>query len=64
MYDTVRIPAGQLSPNQPGKLQFVLPPDIGPGQWRIRVATQSVSKMTVYTKEVREYEYPNIITVV
>jgi hypothetical protein len=60
----VRIPAGQLSPNTPTKLQFVLPTGVTTGEWRVKVATQSVSKARTFTKDVREYEYPNIITVV
>jgi hypothetical protein len=60
----VHIPAGQLSPNLPGKLQFVLPAEVTAGEWRVKVATQSLSKARTYTKDVREYEYPNIITVV
>jgi hypothetical protein len=60
----VRIPAGQLSPNLPGKLQFVLPSGVTAGEWRVKVATQSVSRNRTYTKDVREYVYPNIITVV
>jgi hypothetical protein len=60
----VHIPAGQLSPNSPSKLQFVLPPDVYAGQWMVKVATQISSNRSTFTKEVREYEYPNIITVV
>jgi hypothetical protein len=60
----VRIPAGQLSPNTPTKLQFVLPADVKPGEWRVKVATQSASNSRIFTKDVREYEYPNIVTVV
>jgi hypothetical protein len=61
---SVHIPADQISPNMPGKLQFVLPANIGPGEWRVKVATQSVARNHTYTKNVREYVYPNIITVV
>ncbi|MDR1155574.1 MAG: DUF4469 domain-containing protein [Bacteroidales bacterium] len=60
----VHIPAGQLSPNTPKKLQFVLPAGVTPGEWRVKVATQSLSKALSFTKDVREYEYPNMITVV
>jgi hypothetical protein len=60
----VRVPAGQLSPNTPMKLQFVLPAAVTAGEWRVKVATQSVTKSRTFTKDVREYEYPNIITVV
>jgi hypothetical protein len=60
----VHIPAGQLSPNSPSKLQFVLPPDVTAGQWMVKVATQISSNRSTFTKEVREYTYPNIVTVV
>jgi hypothetical protein len=53
-----------LSPNAPTKLQFVLPTGVTPGQWRVKIATQSTSNTSTFTKDVREYEYPNIITVV
>jgi hypothetical protein len=59
----LRIPANQFSPNQPAKLQFVLPAGVTPGQWHVRVATQALSKARTFTKEVREYKYPNVITV-
>jgi hypothetical protein len=62
--DAVRIPADQLSPNTPTRLQFVLPSGVTPGEWKVKVATQSLSKTRTFTKDVREYEYPNIITVV
>jgi hypothetical protein len=60
----VRIPANQISPNMPAKLQFVLPADVYPGEWRVKVATQSGSKARIFTKDIREYDYPNLITVV
>jgi hypothetical protein len=60
----VRIPADQLSPNIPTKLQFVLPAGVTPGKWRVKVATQSTPNTSTFTKDVREYEYPNIVTVV
>jgi hypothetical protein len=59
----VRIPADKISPNMPKKLQFVLTPDVYPGEWRVKVATQSTHSSGQFTKDVREYEYPNIITV-
>jgi hypothetical protein len=60
----VRIPANQLSPNTPTKLQFVLPAGVTPGEWKVKVATQSTANSSVFTKDIREYEYPNVITVV
>jgi hypothetical protein len=61
---SVRIPAAQLSPNTPKKLQFMLPAGVTPGEWKVKVATQSASGTRKFTKDIREYEYPNIITVV
>ncbi|MDR1406550.1 MAG: DUF4469 domain-containing protein [Tannerella sp.] len=60
----VRIPATHLSPNTATRLQFVLPADVKTGQWKVRVATQSTANTATFTKDVREYVYPNIITVV
>jgi hypothetical protein len=59
----VRIPAGHLSPNLPKKLQFVLPAEVTAGDWRVKVATQSTSNAGFFTKDVREYVYPNTVTV-
>jgi hypothetical protein len=61
--NAVRIPAGALSPNQPSKLQFVLPPEVTPGSWMVKVASQWMSHSTVFTKYVRVYEYPMPVTV-
>ncbi|MDR1155999.1 MAG: DUF4469 domain-containing protein, partial [Bacteroidales bacterium] len=60
---TVHIPAAHLSPNTPSKLQFVLPPTVTPGEWRVAVATQTTGSSTVLAKEVRIYEYPQVIRV-
>jgi hypothetical protein len=60
----VRIPADHLSPNTASKLQFVLPAEVKPGEWRVQVATQSTSGTHVFTKDVRIYEYQHIVTVV
>ena len=60
---SVIIPAGQLSPNTPGKLQFVLPAAVTPGEWTVAVASRSTGATGKYTKEVRRNEYPGIITV-
>jgi hypothetical protein len=54
----------EISPNMPKKLQFVLPTDVYPGEWRIKVATQFTHSSGQFTKDVREYEYPNIVTVI
>jgi hypothetical protein len=61
---TVHVPAAQLSPNTPTKLQFVLPPAVTPGEWTVAVATQSSSHSTTHLGYVRRGEYPQIITVV
>jgi hypothetical protein len=60
----VRIPAAQLSPNTPAKLQFVLPAAVAPGKWKVKVATQATQSIHKFLKEIRQYEYPGIITVV
>jgi hypothetical protein len=60
----VRVPANQLSPNTPTKLQFVLPAGVTLGEWKVKVATQSTPNIRKFVKDVREYEYPNLITVV
>ncbi|MDR3133352.1 MAG: DUF4469 domain-containing protein [Prevotellaceae bacterium] len=59
----VRIPANRLSPNTPTRLQFVLPPTITIGLWKVKVATQASANASVLVKEVREYEYPNPVNV-
>jgi hypothetical protein len=60
----VRVPAEQISPNSPSKLQFVLPPNVYAGQWKVTVRTQASSNKSQFVKEVRAYEYPNVITVI
>lgn len=59
----VRIPAAHITPNTPSKLQFVLPQSISAGEWRIAVATQATGASSVLTKDVRRFEYPQIIRV-
>lgn len=61
---TVRIPPSHLSPNVPTKLQLGLPAAVTPGEWRVRVATQATTNTSLSTKEVREYEFPQLIVVV
>ena len=60
---TVRIPAEELSPNTPTKLQFVLPAAVTPGEWTVAVATQGTSTTTKQLEHVRRNEYTHIITV-
>jgi hypothetical protein len=59
----VRIPPAHLLPNSPSKLQFVLPQNIVPGEWRVSIATQAGKSSTTLTKEVRSFEYPQVISV-
>jgi hypothetical protein len=61
--ETIRIPASQLSPNTAGKLQFALPAAVTAGEWTVAVATQTTGAAGVFTKEVRTFEYPNVVTV-
>ncbi len=61
--DTVRIPAASLSPNSPSKLQFVLPQTVTAGEWRVAIATQATGSSTAFTKNIRMFEYPQIIVV-
>ena len=61
---TVRITAEQIYPNTPSKLQFVLPPSITAGEWRIAVATQSGSKNGKFSETVRTGEYALPVTVI
>ncbi|MDR1864016.1 MAG: DUF4469 domain-containing protein [Bacteroidales bacterium] len=59
----VRIAADQMSPNSPAKVQFVLPPAVTPGEWRVKISTQGTTNRTYTVKEVRTFEYPYIVTV-
>jgi hypothetical protein len=60
---TVRIPPAHLLPNNPSKLQFVLPQDVVPGEWRVSIATQATGTSTVFAKDIRTFEYPKNIRV-
>ena len=61
---TIRIPAEELSPNMPTKLQFVLPATVTPGEWTVAVVTQTAGNSSVFAKNVRRNDYQNIVTVV
>jgi hypothetical protein len=61
--DPTRVPATQLSPNTASRLQFVLPAEVTPGQYHVKVATQATGNSKVFTKDIREYEYANPVTV-
>ena len=37
----VHIPASKIFPNKPKRLQFMLPQEVGKGEWKVRVVTQS-----------------------
>lgn len=60
----VHITADQIVPNVPGKLQFVLPPEVVAGKWTVAVATQSATVGTKHIEQVRRTEYPGVITVI
>ncbi|MDR1454265.1 MAG: DUF4469 domain-containing protein, partial [Tannerella sp.] len=62
--DPTRVPATQLSPHTASRLQFVLPAEVTSGQYQVKVATQSTASGSTLTKDVREYVYPNPVTVV
>ncbi|KAA6301197.1 MAG: hypothetical protein EZS26_002651 [Candidatus Ordinivivax streblomastigis] len=60
----VLVPPVQLSPNQPTRLQFVLPAAVTAGQWSVSVGSQATGASGVFTKDVRWNEYPNPIHVI
>ena len=60
---TIQIPAEQLSPNTPSKLQFVLPTAVTPGQWMVSIATQASRNLSAKTDNIRRNEYPYPVTV-
>jgi hypothetical protein len=61
--DTVHVPQSQFAPNTPTRLQFVLPPSVTPGEWRVSIATQATGSSSSLTKDIRTYDYPEILTV-
>jgi hypothetical protein len=60
---TVHVPANKCKPNTASLVQFVAPSTLTPGQWTVRLATQTTGKKGVYTQEVREDAYAKPITV-
>ena len=60
----VYIPADKLYPNTPSKLQFVLPPTITAGEWRVAVATQAGNRNGFFSETVRRGEYTQIVNVI
>jgi hypothetical protein len=61
--ETVHIPASKCKPNTPGLVQFVAPTTLTPGQWTVRLATQTTGRKGVYTQDVREDVYAKPITI-
>jgi hypothetical protein len=60
----VHIPAGKFSPNTAGQVQFVLPAAVSPGEWTVRLATQTAGgRKDVFTKTVRSYTYATPVQV-
>ena len=59
----VIVPQGHLSPNTPGRLQFVLPLAVTAGEWTVAVASRYTNSAGKFTKEVRRNDYQGIITV-
>ncbi len=60
---SVFIPKRKVNPNQPSKLQFILPAEVTEGEWRVKVATQYMSGGAKETKEPRVFELPNPIVI-
>jgi hypothetical protein len=60
----VLVPPEQLSPNQPARLQFVLPTTVATGLWSIAVGTQATGASGVFTKDARWNEYPTPVRVI
>lgn len=53
---TVFIPPTEVMPNEPKTLYFILPPEVTPGLWTLRVSTQGSSKgRTIKTTRTGEY---------
>jgi hypothetical protein len=60
---TIHIPANKCKPNTASLVQFIAPSTLTPGQWTVRLATQTTGRKGVYTQEIREDEYAKPITV-
>jgi hypothetical protein len=61
----IHIPAGKFSPNTAGHVQFALPAAVTPGEWTVRLATQtSGTNKGRFTKDVRSCSYPKPVQVV
>ena len=60
----IHITFDKLYPNTPTKLQFVLPPTVTAGEWRVAVATQAGANSKTIVETPRKSDYPQVITVV
>lgn len=58
----VFIEPGAVCPNEPTRLQFVLPAEVTDGDWQVEVTTQYASGGST-TKQMRTFKLANIITV-
>lgn len=58
----VFIEPGAVSPNEPTRLQFVLPAEATDGDWYVEVTTQYAGGSTT-TKNMRTFKLPNVITI-
>jgi hypothetical protein len=61
--ETVHVRANKCKPNTASLVQFVAPATLTPGQWTVRLATQTTGRKSLYTQEVREDTYAKPITV-
>lgn len=61
--EEVVVPTREVYPNTPTNLQFILPAQVTPGKWVVRVTTQATSASNTLTKEPRTYQYGSVITV-
>lgn len=59
----VFIPAANVYPNTPTKLQFTLPTNMSNGDWEVSVTTQASSNGSALLKEPRTYQYHKVVTV-
>lgn len=53
---TVHISMDRVSPNEPKRLQFVIPAEVTEGLWRVTVTTQQGSGSSTILKEPRSFE--------
>lgn len=58
----VFIAPADVSPNEPTRLQFVLPAEATDGDWNVEVTTQYASGGTT-TKNLRTFKLPNVVTI-